>query len=692
VAKRVCDTTNACVGCTATSQCASGQTCDPVSKSCKSPQITGLCIGGGATCSSSTAAVINGTVSLTARVDSAAALATNVTLTITTGLASFAATGAKVTTTTAAIAVGATSSGAVTLYLDPTDTTPVTVVASLAGSPSQSATVTITSTSALSSLTFDKAALQEGQSATGTVTLTASPSSAATVTLTNDDLALGTITPASVSISGGTTNGATVITFAAAPGASGTAHLHASYNGVTKDFNVAVFKVVPTSITAATPSVAPSGTDTLTITVDSAPPAGASAIVNLSATAGGTVPATATVAAGATTTTAVFTAGATTGSSTVTATAGGTSANTTITIGAVTQKVMVVRVDGVAADGTTTAVLSSAAAKVFLEERDAADGTLARTIALPTAVSGANAPLVLGGSTSSEGALSRSGDGKYVVLAGYAAAPGTSAVATTTASATNRIVGRVDAAGTIDTTTHLNAVYNCTGGPPCTGAGNVRGATSQDGSAFWVDGNNTGMNYVTLGSTGASTTLATTLVNMRATHVFGGQVYVSSQSGTFLGVSAVGTGLPTTAGQTITLLPGFPTSQAGSPTPLVMSPYGFSMFDTDATAGFDTIYLAQDTSNSGANVVNVEKWKLVSGSWGKVPFAPVLTGAAANTGARGLAAFSSGGQIRIVAATTESPSRLVTFVDDASGAPAASVIATAPTNSAYRGVALSPTP
>ena len=43
--KRVCDTTNNCVGCTATSQCIVGQLCDPGTHSCKLPQLTGICVG-----------------------------------------------------------------------------------------------------------------------------------------------------------------------------------------------------------------------------------------------------------------------------------------------------------------------------------------------------------------------------------------------------------------------------------------------------------------------------------------------------------------------------------------------------------------------------------------------------------------------------------------------------------------------
>ena len=47
-------------------------------------------------------------------------------------------------------------------------------------------------------------------------------------------------------------------------------------------------------------------------------------------------------------------------------------------------------------------------------------------------------------------------------------------------------------------------------------------------------------------STAAYCVFATTPTNLRATAIFNGQLYVSSATGTFQGISTVGTGLPTT--------------------------------------------------------------------------------------------------------------------------------------------------
>src|SRR5204862_488216 len=91
----------------------------------------------------------------------------------------------------------------------------------------------------------------------------------------------------------------------------------------------------------------------------------------------------------------------------------------------------------------------------------------------------ANLPLTNSGSASSEGALSLSGDGRFLVLAGYAAPPGTAGVAGSTTAAVRRVIGRIDAAGIIDTSSLLTTAFS---------ANNVRSAASADGSGFWAAG------------------------------------------------------------------------------------------------------------------------------------------------------------------------------------------------------------
>src|SRR5262249_44342596 len=95
--------------------------------------------------------------------------------------------------------------------------------------------------------------------------------------------------------------------------------------------------------------------------------------------------------------------------------------------------------------------------------------------------------------------------------------------------------------------------------------------------------------------------LSTTVVNIRQINIFSAQLYASDASGSAVRIGAVGTGLPTTAGQTITNLPGFATSTG--------SPYGFFFADLDAgTPGVDVLYVADDS-------VGLTKYSLVGGVW-----------------------------------------------------------------------------
>jgi hypothetical protein len=76
--------------------------------------------------------------------------------------------------------------------------------------------------------------------------------------------------------------------------------------------------------------------------------------------------------------------------------------------------------------GPTIPTLTNASAQGYLEEYAVAGGATAplRSIALPTTASGTNQPITFAGSSSTEGSLTLSVDGRFVTVAGYAAAPG----------------------------------------------------------------------------------------------------------------------------------------------------------------------------------------------------------------------------------------------------------------------------
>jgi hypothetical protein len=325
--------------------------------------------------------------------------------------------------------------------------------------------------------------------------------------------------------------------------------------------------------------------------------------------------------------------------------------------------------------GDGAAALTNAATAAFVEKRTL-DGSLfasgANPLALPTAAQGAMAPLTFSGTASSEGGLSLSADGEYLVLAGYGAVPGTATVASTSAASVPRVVARIDGALAIDTTTQLNAAFD---------GNNVRGATSADGAGFWVSGNGSGgtggVHWVPFGTT-SGTQILTAPNSVRQVHVFAGQLYGSSGSGAFVNVFAIGVGLPTGAGAAATSLPGLPVQGE--------SPYSFALLDRDPNvSGVDTLYIADDDAlGSGGGV---QKWTLVGGTWAlAATFQQGLTG-----GTRGLAAVVTGGGVVILATTTEtSQNHVVRLDDDGVSPPTATIVATAPANSVYRGVAIAP--
>lgn len=332
-------------------------------------------------------------------------------------------------------------------------------------------------------------------------------------------------------------------------------------------------------------------------------------------------------------------------------------------------EVMVMRVGA----GGAAAMVSNVATAAFIERHQISDGSLVgQAIALPTAASGANHILTLSGAATSEGALTRSADGRYILFAGYDAAPGTTSVVDNAM----RVAGRLSAGGAVDTTTVVDTLN---------GSGNfIRSAASTDGNAIWLAGV-VGIAYTTLGKTGnpIAKPLGSTY-NSRVLGIYGDQLYVSRASDTAGGVNAVGTGLPITDAVTPKQLSGFPS------TGNVLSPFGFVAFDTDATAGIDLLYIADDRTNGNGGV---QRWTLNTTTWTLAGTMSV----GASSGCRGLAGFASGSNHVLIATTSEAgiaATRLVSLTDTGAtpSTITATLLATAATNTAYRGVALAPSP
>ncbi len=334
--------------------------------------------------------------------------------------------------------------------------------------------------------------------------------------------------------------------------------------------------------------------------------------------------------------------------------------------GGVSPTVFVLRV------GDGTAALTNASTAIFLEEHRVSDGSLVGTpIAMPVAMSGTNRPLTLSGTATSEGGLSLSGDGRFLVVGGYASAPGMASIAGTTSAAVNRVIGRVDRAGGVNTSSLLDAAYS---------GNNIRGATTNDGSVLWATGTASsagGVYSIALGTTGG-TQVAAMPSNLRHVGIFEGQLYASASSSPNFGIVQIGTGLPTIAGATGTLLSGFPVASGPSS-------YGFAGFRRGMGTGIDTLYVADDRAPS-ATGGGVQRWQLMAGTWTlTATFFDSLT-----AGVRSLAAYVDGANVVVVASTAETPQRLIAYTDTGTVAPVARVLATAAANAAYRGVALAP--
>ena len=316
--------------------------------------------------------------------------------------------------------------------------------------------------------------------------------------------------------------------------------------------------------------------------------------------------------------------------------------------------------------GDGSAPLSSVATAAFLDEYTTS-GTFVQSIALPTTASGANGALTLSGSATSEGFLKLSVNGQYLTLAGYNALPGTAGVATAAPTTVNRVVGVIDMNANINTTTILTDAYN---------GSNIRSAITTDGTSIWTGGNagsgngaTAGVRYTTLGST-TTTQINPTSSNMRVVNIFNGQLYVSSSTGTFLGVSSVGSGEPTGAASgPISLLPGMPTSGTHSS-------YDFWFKDSS------TLYVADDGAVASGG--GIQKWTLSAGTWSLAY--TLLNNGTTTTSMRGLTGTLDGSGNAVLYGT--SPGGSLLAVTDTGASSTSTVLATVAANEAFRGIAL----
>lgn len=205
--------------------------------------------------------------------------------------------------------------------------------------------------------------------------------------------------------------------------------------------------------------------------------------------------------------------------------------------------------------------------------------------------------LTIAGSATSEGQLDLSSDGQYLTLIGYDAAFGTSgpsagsSIATSTTANVNRVVGAVDLNGNV-TYNRITDVFS---------GGNVRAATTTNGTSFAAVGSRDGLRGLTPPSTNGVllNTAVSQPTNLRVVNYFdlgsGPEVFVSSATGAFQGVSK----LNTSTGA-LELLPGFPTSSGPSP-------YDFLF------ASSSVLYVSDD--RTAANGGGLQRWEFNGTQW-----------------------------------------------------------------------------
>jgi hypothetical protein len=317
--------------------------------------------------------------------------------------------------------------------------------------------------------------------------------------------------------------------------------------------------------------------------------------------------------------------------------------------------------------GSGTA-LTNAAAPVYLDEY-APGGAKVQSVALPTAAAEGNHRLTAVGQSRSEGLVSRSADGRYLVVTGYDAAvgatgPGGASLTASSPDQVGRVVGFVDANGVVDTTTVLQG----------SGAAKIiRSAASTQGDRLWATGGNGGVLTTNRGAADATVAAGSATSNFSALTIQGGQLFTSGILANRL--AALGSGTPTTGA--LTDLPGLPGN---------LLTYGYAFADlTPAGYGstpLDTLYLANGSERGGT----IDKYRWTGAAWSPVGYVDV-------EGVLGVVADVQNGAVSLAVTT---PTSLVSLTDPngaaAAFAPSApAVLASAAPGTEFRGVALAPT-
>lgn len=360
--------------------------------------------------------------------------------------------------------------------------------------------------------------------------------------------------------------------------------------------------------------------------------------------------------------------------------------------------VMVERIGGTGAFGPGASALTTAATAVYLDQffpSTATQTSPLQTVSLPTVVNGAQLRLTDTGTGTTAGYFTRFSNGQGYVVGGYDANLGTASVATTAPASVFRTVAVITPSGssfTVDTSTGFND-GGATPGP--------RSVASIDGTSSWT-GTGSGIRYQnTPGSVTSTTSIVTN--NLRSVRIQDSTLFFSTSSAMFMAGTA---GSAPTASVTPTALPGsFNNSPAGSNgtgTPIANSFYFFNNplnANTWNGTTYNTLYLADE--RTAANGGGIQRWVYDGTNW-------------VNTGSLGYTLNGNGGGVRGLSASIDLTNPLqplvnlwatsiqtsannLVFLSDTLSAGSGSfgsftTLATAPTNTVFRGVDIAAIP
>ena len=234
-------------------------------------------------------------------------------------------------------------------------------------------------------------------------------------------------------------------------------------------------------------------------------------------------------------------------------------------------------------------------AEVFIDEYDQYSKKVRQSISMPLTSSGAgNYRLTVSQSATSELALAKSNDGKYLTVAGYDAGEGNSAARNQTSAIAPRTVGIVDQSGAATVTTAFSDGFD---------GNNIRAAVTDNGTNIWAVGTASATTAagvrtkaVGSGTSNTSTQLNGTYTNLGNVRIFNGQLYVTGTGNlTATDIAKVGSGMPTASGQSFT--------NFGLPVVTGLVPASFVLLDASETvSGYDLCYVADASTTATGGI------------------------------------------------------------------------------------------